>query len=75
LQKFPARRFAMKRKSIALAFGAAFFLTSSAAFAHTDVYYFEDDECGGTISCSSEFVGDVIALPFRVVANVIDFVF
>jgi hypothetical protein len=66
----------MQKRSIALALGIAFFTsTGSAAFAHVDAPYFDEDRCGGTISCSSEFVGDVIALPFRVVANVIDFIF
>jgi hypothetical protein len=65
----------MRRCSIALTLGTALFLSAGAAFAHIDAPYFDEDDCGGTIGCSSEFVGDVIALPFRVVANVIDFIF
>jgi predicted small secreted protein len=43
--------------------------------ATSDRYYFDDDECGGALSCTSEFVGDVIALPFRAVAGLVDFIF
>jgi hypothetical protein len=67
----------MRKRSIALALGMAFSLSAGGpAVAHVEhTYYFDDDECGGAISCSSEFVGDVIALPFRIVANVVDFIF
>ena len=41
----------------------------------TERHYFDDDECGGAVSCTSEFVGDVIALPFRAVAGLVDFIF
>jgi hypothetical protein len=64
----------MRKRSIALALGIALFAsTGGAASAHEP--YFEDDGCGGTISCSAEVVGDVIALPFRVVGDVVDFIF
>ncbi len=35
----------------------------------------EDDGCGGVLSCTVGFVGDVIALPFRAVGALVDFVF
>jgi hypothetical protein len=34
-----------------------------------------DDDCDGALSCTADFVGDVIALPFRAVAGIVDFVF
>ena len=37
--------------------------------------YFDDDGCRNSLTCTSEFVGDVLAAPFRLVASVIDFVF
>ena len=47
-----------------------------AASAHPDSYgYFDDDSCSSAIGCTSEFVGDVIAFPFRLVANAVDFIF
>jgi hypothetical protein len=68
-----AEEVAMRRKSIALALGASFLLSAGSAVAEPD--YFDDDGCGGTISCSAETVGDVIALPFRVIGDVVDFIF
>ena len=64
------------RRPIVLALGAALFALSgsSPAWAH-DRTYFDDDGCGSAVSCTSETIGDVIALPFRVVANVVDYVF
>ncbi len=35
----------------------------------------EDDGCDGVLSCTVGFVGDVIALPFRAVGALVDFVF
>lgn len=64
----------MRRRFIALALGLAFLVSSGgAALAHEP--YFDDDGCGGTVSCSAEMVGDVIALPFRIVGDVVDFIF
>lgn len=64
----------MRRRFIALTLGLAFFAsTGGAASAHEP--YFDSDGCGGTISCSAETVGDVIALPFRLVGDVVDFIF
>ena len=63
----------MKRRPIALALVFAFFATAGAASAHEP--YFDDDGCGGALSCSSEAVGDAIALPFRLIGDVVDFIF
>jgi hypothetical protein len=64
----------MRRRFVALLLGLTLFAsTGGAASAHER--YFDSDGCGGTISCSAETVGDVIALPFRLVGDVVDFIF
>ena len=67
----------MKKRTIATALSIALSLAmGGAASAHSDSYgYFGDDSCSSSIGCTSEFVGDVIAFPFRLVANAVDFVF
>ena len=65
----------MKKRMIAMALSIAFSLSmGGAAYAHS-YGYFDDDSCGSAVGCTSEFVGDVIAFPFRVVANTVDFIF
>ena len=65
----------MRRRFISLTLGLAFFASTVAAASAHSGPYFDDDGCGGTISCSAETVGDVIALPFRFVGDVVDFIF
>jgi hypothetical protein len=35
----------------------------------------EGSDCGGVLSCTFEVVGDIIALPFRAIAGLIQFIF
>jgi hypothetical protein len=64
------------RRLIVLALAAALLALwmSNSAWAHGSTY-FDDDHCGSTLSCASETVGDLIAFPFRVVGNVVDYIF
>ena len=34
-----------------------------------------DDACGGVLSCTADFVGDVIAFPFRLIGGVFKAIF
>ena len=35
----------------------------------------EDDGCGGIASCTVDFIGDVIAFPFRLVGGLVEAIF
>jgi hypothetical protein len=35
----------------------------------------EDDSCSGMLSCTADFVGDVIAFPFRLIGGVVKALF
>lgn len=41
----------------------------------TETVVVEDDGCHGVLSCTTDFVGEVIALPFRLVGGLIRIIF